>query len=66
MAYRCHSRKQKHSWPIIAIDQNAFRCIYRSQRQTCLPEIKNGTNLKTKMKELRQGEEGFWQVSQRP
>lgn len=55
MAYRCHSQKRKHSWPIVAIDQNAFRCIYWSQRQTCLPEIKNGTNLKTKWKNCAKG-----------
>ena len=47
MAYRCHSKKttKKRVWPIVAIDQNAFRCICF---QAWLPEVKLGASLKIK------------------
>jgi len=64
MAYRCHKKRRQNnwSWPIaavakkekkpawviVAINQNAFWCIYQGQQLTWLPEVKTGTNLKTK------------------
>ena len=48
MAYRCHRKKKKKKkgvWPIVAIDQNAFRCICF---QEWLPEVKLGVSLKIK------------------
>ena len=45
MAYRCHSKKKKGVWPMVAIDQNALRCICF---QEWLPEVILGASLKIK------------------